>query len=449
VSQARGDPPAAGPPAHRQQAGGDIGAETELDQTAADADQTSADADQTLSDADQVTSETDASLADADQKVSNHDQALADRDHEGRSTSDADEAYERSRAERTRGTLSRRLTAEERTGAARSRLAQSARRDENAQQRDNNAAVRDRAADERDRVEREAEEPEHTASGLTAARSRLAGARESAAAARRRAARDRADAARDRQLALEELREARADYAERVDHLAGGMAHNINNLMAIILGYADRELKRAQTPASREDLEAIITAANRAVALTGQLLAFAGLTASGRSPVDANQALSAFLEAQETPADSAITVDVALDPGNPWLALDSAQFSQIVGNLVLNANEAMVPGGTLTLATASHTILAAESAESGLPEGDYVDLSVADTGVGIPDDELGQVMDVFFTTKGPAHAGLGLSTVRGIVDAAGGSIDVQSEVGAGTKISITLPCAEPATPTAA
>lgn len=219
--------------------------------------------------------------------------------------------------------------------------------------------------------------------------------------------------------------------------------------MAIILGYTESELKRSTTARSREDLEAIITAANRAVALTDQLLAFAGLSNSGRSPIDANQAIRGVLETLDTSTHPAPALNLAFDQGNPWLPLDSAQFDHVVSNVLLNAIEAMAPGGTLTLTTAIQTIVAQESAETGLSPGEYVALSVADNGVGIPADSLEHVMEPFFTTKGPEHTGLGLATVRAVIDAAGGSVHVDSQADVGTTITITVPRVERLTSSAA
>ncbi len=379
--------------------------------------------------------------------VSNREQSIADRDHEGRSLDPAEEAdYERSRAERLLGTIERSSTNEERLRTADERLSRSAERDANALRRDANARRRDQAAAARDLAGSLADAPERGGGDgadeleeLAAARKRAEAVRARAAKDRTRAARDRADAARDRETAREVLRNARAEQASQVDQLAGGIAHNFNNLMAIVLGYAERALKQAETTRSQDDLREIIAAADRARALTDQLLEFAGLTSSGRSPVGVNAAISALAPTLRTILGADSTLELALDPDDPWVAVDSGQFDQVVVNLVANAHEAMAGGGAVTLTSVSRTIVEQPGVANGLAPGDYVEVSVVDSGEGIPSEALGRVMEAFFTTKGPGHTGLGLATVRGVVEGAGGGVEVESEVAAGTRVRVVLP----------
>jgi hypothetical protein len=417
------------------------------DQTASDFDQTASDSDQTASGSDQTASEADATQSAVDQAASNREQSIADRDHEGRSLGPEDEAsYEQSRAERLLGTIERIHTSQERLRTADERLSRSAERDADAQRRDANAAVRDQAAADRDLAGSLEDAPADVLGDgadeleqLAAARERAEVVRARAAEDRARAAKDRADAAHDRETAREVLRNARAERASQVDQLAGGIAHNFNNLMAIVLGYAERALKQAETTRSQEDLREIIAAADRARALTDQLLEFAGLTSSGRSPVGVNEAIRALAPTLRTLVGSDSTLDLALDPDDPWVAVDSAQFDRIIVNLISNALEAMDGGGAVTLTSASRTVVAQASGGNGLPPGDYVEVSVADSGAGIPSEALGRVMEAFFTTKGPGHTGLGLATVRGVVEGAGGGVEVESEVGVGTSVRIVVP----------
>jgi signal transduction histidine kinase len=422
----------------------------EIDRAAAsEIDQTIADADQTLSDADQTSAESDEAQAEADQRVSNRDQAAADREAGG-TRAEHTGAYERSRAERLAGTLARRATSEERLETGIARLEHSASRDASADLRDLVAAANDRASAQRDHASSEAE-PATSAEGaavehLAAARARVAADRIRAATDRERAAADRTAAARDRAAANTELRSARAGYADEVDQLAGGMAHNFNNLMAIVLGYASQAMRQAETPAGRRDLEEIITAADRAAALTGALLEYAGLSKSGRTPVDPSQAIRELESKLRELMAADIALDFQLDAHGAQLVVDAAEFDRIILNLALNARDAMTDGGMATFVTKSRTIRAQDANGDDVPApGDYIDVSVSDTGEGIPAEILDRVFEPFFTTRGSQHPGLGLATVRHVVDAAGGWIDIDTEIDSGTTIRFTFPASAPHT----
>lgn len=423
---------------------------------AAEADQTGADGDQTSSDSDQTASESDDALADADQYSSNRDQAMADRERATwRPHDERSRAYEVSRAERMAGTLSRRQTSDRREQTAIERLERSAERDARAHLRDVSAGERDSAADEIDlaflaMAEEPAEEAASAAESFAranaaAVRQRAAAARARAAAERVRAAADRASAAEDRAAAVAELRAATAHHGEEIGQLAGGIAHDFNNLMAIVLGYANHAFRVSDTGGVRDDLEQIVLAADRATAITTQLLEFAGLASSGQSAPEPSRVLDELEPKLKELIGPSVTLDIQLDPRGPTPLIDGGHFRRIITSLVLNARDALAGAGTITVLSARRTITEHPGAEGGMAPGAYVEVSVRDTGTGIAADVLERAFEPFFTTRGPSHAGLGLSTVRSVVDAAGGSVEIQSELGAGTTVRVTLPSA-PATP---
>jgi len=133
-----------------------------------------------------------------------------------------------------------------------------------------------------------------------------------------------------------------------------------------------------------------------------------------------------------------------LDPRVPQVMLDRAALEQILMNLIINASDAMVAGGTLTLATHTHVVSASESSVHGVPVGEDVRITVADTGSGIPPELRARVFEPFFTTKQEKGTGMGLASVYGIVEQAGGWIDLDSALGVGTTFQVMLPGAGPA-----
>ncbi len=226
----------------------------------------------------------------------------------------------------------------------------------------------------------------------------------------------------------------RAQKIEAVGRLAGGIAHDFNNLLTVINGYAAMLLEDlAAQPDQAAHARAILQAGERAAALTQQLLAF------GRKQIVAPR----LLDLSAVVADAAgllvrqvgdgVRVDLDLRPGLGLVRADPAQLQQVLLNLSLNAREAMPHGGRLTLTTRETT------PDEGRP-GPHVVLTVADTGHGMSDEVRRHLFEPFFTTKGLGHGtGLGLATVHGIVQQAGGHIEVETAPGAGTTLHIFLP----------
>jgi signal transduction histidine kinase len=419
----------------------------ELDQASSDSDQTASDSDQTASDSDQTSAERDEAQSEADQLISDRDQAIADRDRAAESAiSRVEGAYELSRAERLAGRRARIATSMERDVSAADRLRQASLRDASAHARDRSAEDRDRTAAERDEA---AEGLEHSL-GLSSvsagearermsqARARAAADRVRAGADRRQAALDRDRAAEERALASAELRSAEAHTQATLATVVAGVAHNFNNLLAIVLLSAEQLVPAVGLP-ERAELEQIIIAADRGAEITAQLLAFAGLGNDGPTPVRPSSAIRELEPTLARLMDSDIALEIALDTDDGQVFMDAKDFDRIVVNLVLNARDAMPAGEKIRIASGPRSLTQAQAAELGREPGDYVDRSVSDAGIGISAEMQERMFDPFFTTKGGQSTGLGLATVRRVVERAGGWIDVRSTLGAGTTLLVTLP----------
>jgi signal transduction histidine kinase len=236
-----------------------------------------------------------------------------------------------------------------------------------------------------------------------------------------------------------------AEKLESIGRLAGGVAHDLNNMLAPILGYADLLLLDLPPEApQRDDLEQILDAARRCRDLVRQLLAFARRQPMELAPTDLNAVLSRAARMLRHATPATITIEAALAPGLGPLRADAGLLEHLLGLLATNAVEAMPTGGTLRLETAE-LVLDEEAAHAlgELTAGTYTLLTVSDTGVGMAPATLAQAFEPFFTTKRFGQgAGLGLSTAYGIVRQHGGAIRVVSEAGAGTTLQIWLPCAD-------
>ncbi|PKN30373.1 MAG: PAS domain-containing sensor histidine kinase [Deltaproteobacteria bacterium HGW-Deltaproteobacteria-21] len=236
-----------------------------------------------------------------------------------------------------------------------------------------------------------------------------------------------------------------AQKMESVGRLAGGVAHDFNNMLGIISGHAELALAQADPNAPLlQNLEEIVKAAQRSSDLVRQLLAFARKQTISPKVLDLNDAVSGILDMLQR----LLGEDIALDwlPGKAtWsIRVDPSQIHQILANLLINSRDAMPDGGKITIETAN--VVFDESScrdhEGALP-GEYVLLAVTDTGCGMTREVLERIFDPFFTTKEVGRGtGLGLSTIYGIVKQNNGFIDVYSEPRNGTAIRIYLPRAE-------
>ena len=239
----------------------------------------------------------------------------------------------------------------------------------------------------------------------------------------------------------DELRQAQK--MDAIGRLAGGVAHDFNNLLTAIKGYAELLLNQIDVNDPRhEDADEIVKAADRAAGLTKQLLAF-----SRRQVVVPRViALDAVITGTSQMLRRLIGEDIALNtviaPSLGLVRADPSQIEQVVLNLAVNARDAMPNGGTLRLEL-SNVVLHEGSIGHWPPQlahGAYVRLSVADAGVGMGPETVARIFEPFFTTKEEGRGtGLGLAMVYGIVEQAGGAIDVDSEVGRGTTFHVYLP----------
>jgi signal transduction histidine kinase len=248
----------------------------------------------------------------------------------------------------------------------------------------------------------------------------------------------------------EQLRQSQK--MEAVGQLAGGIAHDFNNLLTVINGFT--ELLRTRL-APDDPLYGYIAeigfAGDRASALTRQLLAFSRRQVLQPKILDLNTVVDGMQGMLRRLISEDIGLVTQLDPDLGAVEADPSQLEQVILNLVVNARDAMTPGGTVTLRTANVELNGAPSPhQAGIPTGSYVRLTVADTGCGMAPEMADRIFEPFFTTKGQGEGtGLGLSTVYGIVKQSGGEIRVQTKLGHGSAFEIYLPRAqEPAQTTA-
>ena len=235
---------------------------------------------------------------------------------------------------------------------------------------------------------------------------------------------------------------AQSQRIEAVGRLAGGVAHDYNNMLSVIMGHAELALLEAgpDDPVHR-DLEQILGAARRSAGLTGQLLAFARRQPVKPRVLDLNETIQGMIGMLRRLIGEHI--DLRWVPGSDlWtVRIDPSQFDQILTNLAVNARDALAGTGQVRIETANVVFDEAFCAgHVGAVQGEYVRLTVADTGSGISPEIIGRVFEPFFTTKAPGQGtGLGLSTVYGIVKQNGGFITVESRPGKGATFAIALP----------
>jgi PAS domain S-box-containing protein len=229
---------------------------------------------------------------------------------------------------------------------------------------------------------------------------------------------------------------------EAIGRLAGGVAHDLNNLLTVITGYA-QFLLDALKPDSAEyrDADEIRQATKRAEALIQQLLAFSRKQPRQPRRLDLNDLVNGLSRMLQRLLGVEIRLVTALSPVPSPVLVDQNQISQVIMNLVVNARDAMPKGGMVTVETANLDITeASRKGHSGLRPGPHVLLAVCDTGVGMDANTLAHCYEPFFTTKPIGQGtGLGLSTVYGIVKQSDGVIEIQSEPGRGTAVRIHFP----------
>jgi two-component system, cell cycle sensor histidine kinase and response regulator CckA len=234
-----------------------------------------------------------------------------------------------------------------------------------------------------------------------------------------------------------------AQKVEAIGQLAGGIAHDFNNLLTAILGYSEQLLE--DMPGDREaraSLEEIMKAGERAASLTRQLLAFSRRQVLEPRVVNLNEIVTDVARLLRRLIGEDIDLATEFEPSLGRVRVDPGQMEQVLMNLAVNARDAMPHGGHLTIRTTRRVFTDPHEVQGIVMDpGEYVLVTIGDTGTGMPPEIVARIFEPFFTTKEAGKGtGLGLSTVYGIIKQSGGFIFVDSELGRGTTFDIYLPC---------
>lgn len=240
-----------------------------------------------------------------------------------------------------------------------------------------------------------------------------------------------------------EIRLQQAQKMEAIGTLAGGIAHDFNNILAVILGYADLA-KNDASPGTpfKKDIDQILIAANRAKDLVKQILDFSRQTQSVRTPIHVQPLVKEGLKMIRSSIPSTISITQNIDPQCGPILADPTQVHQILMNLCTNAYHAMeATGGELSVALKTVTIRAGDKkVTTQFTPGQYLELTVSDTGIGIEPDVLVKIFDPYFTTKETGKGtGMGLAIAHGIMMHYGGTIAVESQWGKGSAFHVYFP----------
>jgi two-component system NtrC family sensor kinase len=242
-------------------------------------------------------------------------------------------------------------------------------------------------------------------------------------------------AAMGRRSAAAEDRLIQSEKQASIGRLAAGVAHEINNPLTGVLAYTHMLLRRKDLADDiRSDLETVVESTERVRKIVKGLLDFSRQMKLDKEPADVNRLIRSVIEAMENQA-LVKGVKITFNPGEnlPMVTLDRNQIQSVVVNLIINALDATEPGDSINIYTATG-LSASESGQKG------IEITVADTGCGIPPENLDKLFDPFFTTKEVGRGtGLGLSVSYGIIQRHGGTIRVQSEVRKGTRFFVWLP----------
>ena len=227
--------------------------------------------------------------------------------------------------------------------------------------------------------------------------------------------------------------------------LAGGIAHDFNNILNVILGYGERALRNVSRGSRlRRDLENILAAGERGRSLVEQVLTLGQDDVIERVSVDVEALVREALELLAPGLPRGIVVETTFEAGRAAMLGQAIDVHRLFMNLATNAIRAMPDGGTFSVSvTTEHVAVARAAAAGSLEAGDYIVVQVADSGVGIAPMSMQRIFDRFFTTRQDSGGtGLGLSLVHDIVLDAGGAIDVESRLGAGSRFTAYLPRAD-------
>jgi signal transduction histidine kinase len=240
----------------------------------------------------------------------------------------------------------------------------------------------------------------------------------------------------ERQQLESQLQQSRR--LESIGRVAGGVAHDFNNLLTVINGYSQILLTGSLPSETREEVEQIHKAGRRAAELTNQLLTFSRRQLTEVGPIDLNQVIRDAEPLLRRLGGEDVQIVLSLAPSLAPTLGDVSQVHQVLMNLVVNARDAMPTGGRVEITTGNMTVVAPDEHPPDVAPGEYVVLTVSDTGIGMSAETRQHIFEPFFSTKGEAGTGLGLSTVYGIVRQRQGGIDVWSEPGLGTRFRIYL-----------
>ena len=256
-------------------------------------------------------------------------------------------------------------------------------------------------------------------------------------------------AQRQAQESLEQARAAlfQAQKMESIGQLTGGVAHDFNNLLAVISNGVDILRTAPPEGAGARVLDSMRRAVERGAALTQQLLAFARQQPLAPRVQQLNRLVSGFEGLLRRAAGPLMRFEMDLDPQLRQASIDDARFEAALLNLVVNARDAMPDGGTLEIITRNVTLAASQAGE--LPAGDYVRVSVTDTGSGMSEEVRQRAFEPFYTTKEVGKGtGLGLSQVYGFIAQSGGAVTIDTKLGKGTSVNLYLPALEGSLPEA-
>lgn len=239
---------------------------------------------------------------------------------------------------------------------------------------------------------------------------------------------------------------SQAQKMEAIGTLAGGIAHDFNNILGIILGYTDMA-KEDAPPGTRfeKDLEKVLIAANRAKDLVKQILAFSRQTTVERIPIKIQPLIKEGLKMLRSSIPTTIRITEDFDPKSGAILADPTQVHQVLMNLCTNAYHAMEENGGVLSVTMKTTFIGSDEKELIflISPGEYIELTVSDTGRGIGPDIIGKIFDPYFTTKETGKGtGLGLAIIQGIMSDYGGAITVESELGKGSTFHVYFPVVE-------
>ena len=255
--------------------------------------------------------------------------------------------------------------------------------------------------------------------------------------------------ARTEELRVKEEALRQAQKMEAVGQLTGGIAHDFNNMLAGIIGSAGllrKRLREGRYDECDRYVEAVVSSANSAASLTQRLLAFSRRQTLDLQPTSVEGRISSLEEMLRRTLGPSVSLTTRFER-DLWLTLtDANQFESAIINLAINARDAMPDGGNLDIVAENARIRAGDGASAAkVRPGDYIRITIADTGSGMDEDTLSKAIDPFFTTKPIGQGtGLGLSMVYGFMSQTGGHLDIVSRIGRGTTVSLLLPRADSA-----